>query len=162
MVKTKNSLWNQKRQEIQIPSVSKSLYAWNYYFRIIWGIAATAFRGLPNQLTLQLQFPCFCSKVQLHEIISLGNFQEFSAIKVTWFDGFRILNEWISKRMVSKEMKIRVLVKQMLAILSLSSSVSTIGDKIITFTRRKSTRKRSQFVWTSFSEQSPLGSWLVS
>ena len=38
--------------------------------------------------------------MQLQEIIPLGDSQEFSAITVTWPNGFRIKNVMISKRMV--------------------------------------------------------------
>ena len=38
--------------------------------------------------------------MQLQEIIPRRNFHEFSAITVTWFNGFRTKNAMISKRMV--------------------------------------------------------------
>ena len=46
------------------------------------GITVTAFRGLSNYFALQLQFPCFCSKMQLHEIIPLGNFKNFLQLQL--------------------------------------------------------------------------------
>ena len=41
--------------------------------------------------------------MQLQERIPLRNSQEFSAIAVTWFNGFWIKNVMLSKRMVSKK-----------------------------------------------------------
>ena len=38
--------------------------------------------------------------MELQEIIPLWNSQAYSAITVTWFNGFRIENVMISKRMV--------------------------------------------------------------
>ena len=40
------------------------------------------------------------SRTQLQEIIPLSNFQVFSAVPVTWFNGFQIKNVMVSKRMV--------------------------------------------------------------
>ena len=44
-----------------------------------------------------MQFPCFLRRMQLQEIISLRNSQDFSAITVPWFNCFRIRNVMISK-----------------------------------------------------------------
>ena len=59
-----------------------------------------SFRGLPNQLALQLQFPCLSSRMQLQEIIPLRHSQEFSATTATRFNGFQIEHVLILKRMV--------------------------------------------------------------
>ena len=53
-----------------------------FFFGIIYGITVTACRGLPNQLALQLQFPCFSSRIQLQEIIPQGIFKNLLQLQL--------------------------------------------------------------------------------
>ena len=51
----------------QGPCVSISWYAWNYYFRSVWGFAVTAFRGLQIYFSLQLQLFFLLTSLQLQK-----------------------------------------------------------------------------------------------
>ena len=59
-----------------------------------------SFQGFSELISITVTVPCFSSRMQLQERIAPTNFQEFSAIAVTSFIGFRILNVVISKRTV--------------------------------------------------------------
>ena len=59
-------------------------------------------------ITVTVSFSFFYWRMELQEIIPLRNSQAFSAITVTWFNGFRIKAVMISKRMVCISTRIHI------------------------------------------------------
>ena len=72
-----------------LPSFSKSLHAWNYDFQIIQGITVTAFRGLPNELTLQLQFPFSFAKCSYRKQFPTANFENLLQLQLHYLMVFK-------------------------------------------------------------------------
>ena len=67
-----------------------------------------SFQGSSELISTTVTVFLFSCRLQLQETIPLRHSQEFSAVTVTWFNGFRIRNLMISKRMVCKIISVLV------------------------------------------------------
>ena len=61
------------------------------------GDCSYSFQGSSELISITVTFSLFACRMELQERIPLRNSQEFSAITVTWSNGFRIENWWFRK-----------------------------------------------------------------
>ena len=84
----------------KVPSLSKSLHAWNSYFQTILGDCSYSFQGSSKLIRITITVSFFSRRKQLQERIPNRNWQEFLQIQLHDLMVFWIKNVMISKRML--------------------------------------------------------------
>ena len=88
-------------KDLTITILFKIITRMKLLFSNYLGCYSYSFQGSSEIITITVTVSLFFSQNALQEIIPFRNFPEILAITVTWFNGFRITNVMISKRMVA-------------------------------------------------------------